>query len=53
MLNKSKNHLNMVNIIKIIEPNMSQEEKTHHLKCIVSKVILTFKTDTFHSAYKI
>lgn len=43
----------MVTIIKIIEPNIFQEEKTHHSQCTVSKVILPFKADTFHSAYKI
>lgn len=48
-----KNQLNMVNIIKIIEPNIFQGEKTHHSQCTVGKVILPSKADKFHSAYKI
>ena len=48
-----QNQLNMVNITKIIEPNIFQGEKIHHSQYPVSKVILPFKADMFHSAYKI
>ena len=48
LLISHKNHINMVNIIKIIEPSIFQVKKTHHSKCTVGKVIFMFETDTFH-----